>query len=176
MLALPLRAILEEVFAGLDPILAPQHMASGLLVVHIVLACEAMPRLQLAEPRGESLVGSSHGWARLLLLAGSLLAVLGPDKPSLGLFAGIRSLCFKELALEVGEGPWGHAFASVVVFVAEPFHAVGVWLVCGLFRLVVWLLVSFDLAVAGVPPYPNCDLRFTAAEISNMFPGYMSPS
>jgi len=63
LLALPLRAVVEEMFAGLGLVLAPP--AFGVWPTRRpleVLACETVPRLQLAKPRGEPRVGSREGF------------------------------------------------------------------------------------------------------------------
>jgi len=90
LLALPLRAVLEVVFACLDLLLATP--AFGVWPPRRpleVLTCETMPSLQLAKSRGEPLVSSSHNRVCLLLVAGPVLPALGPDELSLGPPAGI---------------------------------------------------------------------------------------
>jgi len=79
LLALPPRTVFEEVLAGLDLVLEPPALCIWLLVVHWrcwpVRQCPAF---------SWSLVGSSHGWVQLLLLAESVSSVLGPDEVRLG--------------------------------------------------------------------------------------------
>jgi len=88
----PLQAVFEEMFAGLDLVLTPAFGIWPSRRPLEILACEAMFRLQLVEPRRESLIGSSHGWVRLLL-ARMIFAVHGPVGPR----SGVRPLCFREL-------------------------------------------------------------------------------
>ena len=80
-LTLPLRAVLQEVLAGLDLVLEPPAFGVWPFRRPLeVLACEVVTRLELEEPRGEPLDGSSHSWVQSLLLARSVLAVLGSDQ------------------------------------------------------------------------------------------------
>jgi len=88
---------LEEMFAGLDLVQAP--LALGVWPSRRpleVMACEAVSRLELVEPRDEPLVGSSHSRVRLLLIAGPVLAVLGSDQLCLSPLARFCQLCFRD--------------------------------------------------------------------------------
>jgi len=80
LLALPLGAVLEQVFPHLDLVLTPPAGVRSAGGPRQVLAGQAMSCLQLVEPRGEALVGTRHRGIRLLLLTGPVPFVAGPGE------------------------------------------------------------------------------------------------
>ena len=77
LLALPLRAVLEEVLSSLGFVLAPSARGVRTSCCPLKIpAGEAVSHLELVEAGGEAFVDARHRGVRLLLLAGSVFAVL----------------------------------------------------------------------------------------------------
>ena len=101
---LPLGALLEEVVPGLRSVSAPPAWRGGSILCPVeVLPGQAVPHLELVEPRGESLDAPSYYAVRPLALGQPVLLLGGAASSPL---ACLHPLLLRDIPLEVGEGLW----------------------------------------------------------------------
>jgi len=169
LLRLPLGALLEEVVPGLRSVPAPPALRGGPALCPVeILPGQAVPRLELVEPRGELLGAPSYHATGPLALRQLVLLLIGSAPHPL---AYLHPLLLRDSPLEVGERSrerrcphfcpaWG----------AWPLHPTGVRLPCCNLRPLIGLLIAGDSFVSWTPSDFDDDAQPSPTQRGDVLP------
>jgi len=129
-----------------------------------------VPRLEPLGPWGESFGATGH---RVIGLPARWHAVLRFGGPTSCPLARRHPLLFQDLPLEVGKRSWeGHRthLRPAVIAVVQPFHPVGVCLLCPNLGQLVSFFTAGDAFVSRAPPDLNGDAWPSPSQCRNVLP------